>query len=39
MVPKTIPLRTENYTLPNFRTWYQKLYPLVPKTIPFGKRL
>ena len=34
-VPKTIPLRTENYTLPNFRTSYQELYPLVPKTIPF----
>ena len=33
-VPKTIPLRTENYTLPDFRTSYQELYPLVPKTIP-----
>ena len=33
-VPKTIPLRTENYTLTDFRTSYQELYPLVPKTIP-----
>ena len=34
LVPKTIPLRTENYTLPDITTSYQELYLLVPKTIP-----
>ena len=34
LIPKTIPLRTENYTLLDFRTSYQELYPYVPKTIP-----
>ena len=34
LVPKTIPLRTENYTFPILESSYQELYLLVPKTIP-----